>query len=95
MIHVLCLFQMHLEATLLQAKVHFFQCSYQSSLTMYEQANLDTVTVSSSAPRLLHIIAEAYAIKGIFSIINYDLLALRYHVIYCYMDNNLKCQLHK
>jgi hypothetical protein len=58
------LFQMHLEATLLQAKVHFYQCSYQSALTMYEHANLDTVTVSGSSPRVLHIIAEAYAIKG-------------------------------
>ncbi|XP_060597572.1 tetratricopeptide repeat protein 7B-like [Ruditapes philippinarum] len=57
--------KMHLEATLLQAKVHFYQCSYQSALTMYEHANLDTVTVSGSSPRVLHIIAEAYAIKGL------------------------------
>lgn len=55
---------MHLEATLLQGKVHFYRCSYQSALTLYEHANLDTVTVTSSSPRLLHIIAEAYAIKG-------------------------------
>lgn len=56
---------MELEATLLQAKIHFYRCSYQSALTLYEHANLDTITVTSSSPRSLHIIAEAYAIKGL------------------------------
>ncbi|KAL4237894.1 Tetratricopeptide repeat protein 7B [Mactra antiquata] len=57
--------KMHLEATLLQAKIHFYNCSYHSALTLYDNTNLETISVSNSSPRILHIVAEAYAIKGL------------------------------
>jgi len=64
---MISMFQMQFEATLLLAKCNFYRCSFQSALTMFENASLDTINVKSSSPRLLHIIAEAFAIKGIHS----------------------------
>jgi len=55
---------MHFEASLLLAKISFYRCQYQAALTIYSDVNLDSVTISTSSPRLLHIVAEAFALKG-------------------------------
>ncbi|XP_052769758.1 tetratricopeptide repeat protein 7B-like [Mya arenaria] len=57
--------KLQFEANLLLAKVNFYQCQYQSALTLYENSNLDSVSVKSSSPRMLHIVAEAFALKGL------------------------------
>ncbi|XP_064601863.1 tetratricopeptide repeat protein 7B-like isoform X2 [Liolophura sinensis] len=54
-----------LEAQLLMGKIHFAKGAYQYALNLYDQAGLETLNLSTASTRLLHIVAEAFAVKGL------------------------------
>ena len=57
-------FQLTLEASLLLGKIYYYQGAFQTALNMFENAHLESVSVATSSTRLIHILAEAYAMKG-------------------------------
>ncbi|KAL3873254.1 hypothetical protein ACJMK2_036393 [Sinanodonta woodiana] len=52
------------EASLLLAKLYYCKGEYHSSLALFDRVSLDSLPTQMTTPRLLHIYAEAYAIKG-------------------------------
>ena len=55
---------MTLEASLLLGKLYYYEGSYQSALNVFENAHLENISMATSSARLVHIIAESYAVKG-------------------------------
>lgn len=45
-------------------KIHFAKGAYQYALNLYDQAGLETLNLNTASTRLLHIVAEAFAVKG-------------------------------
>ena len=56
--------QMTLEANLLLGKLYYYEGSYQSALNVFENAHLENISMATCSTRLVHIIAESYAVKG-------------------------------
>ncbi|XP_061172118.1 tetratricopeptide repeat protein 7B-like [Saccostrea echinata] len=52
------------EAKLLLAKLYYCKGSYDETLRLYDEINLDSVLDQNMAPRVLQLLAEAYSIKG-------------------------------
>ena len=61
---ILFIFKMTLEASLLLGKLYYYEGSYQSALNVFENAHLENISIATSSARLVHIIAESYAVKG-------------------------------
>jgi hypothetical protein len=57
-------FQYYIEACLLQAKIHYCKGLYQLAIDVYNKISLDDKTTKGSSSRLLCILAESHAIKG-------------------------------
>ena len=58
------IFQLTFEANLLLGKLYYYEGSYQSALNVFENAHLENVSMATCSARLVHIIAESYAVKG-------------------------------
>ena len=52
------------ELILLLGKLHYAMGDYSKALSQYEEANLDSLSLSNISVRKLKIIGEAFAIKG-------------------------------
>ncbi|XP_022328664.2 tetratricopeptide repeat protein 7B-like [Crassostrea virginica] len=53
-----------LEAKLLLAKLHYCKGSYDETLRLYDEIDLDNVQTQNMSPRVLQLLAESYSIKG-------------------------------
>lgn len=55
---------MAFEAKLLLAKLHYCKGSYDETLRLYDEIDLDNVQTQNMSPRVLQLLAESYSIKG-------------------------------
>lgn len=78
-----------MEASLLQAKIHYCKGLYQSAIDVYNRVKLDEIKESQvTSSRLLCILAESHAIKGKSLLISYYVFSL--FCITCYIDVSTK-----
>ena len=55
---------MGLQAQLLLAKIYYCKGEYNKALKILNDTPLDKTDIESSSSRMMHVVAESYAVKG-------------------------------